>query len=988
MKKIPILVYFLLSFSLPGVLLTQTLDSTVYKKLDSIYSAGVEATIQGELKFADKYLKEIKSFSERHDTSFLGVWYFFNSRLNQLNHKYQEALTEIEKAIPLLEKDTMLSRYLMFATNNGAMLYQNLGKSQKALEYFSKNLKMFEKSHGSNSLEYATALENLGVCYMDTSDPYTSEQHILQCMEIRKNILGPNDLQIARCHINLSVVYDALDQIPKAISNLETAYDIYLNAGVEQPVYPTTICLNLGTQYFSMHHFQKALEYFTIAEKEAIKLGGPMNPYCVEIYFNLSDYYGFFNEYELSNEYGLKALELSKLFYGKESSKYALTLQRHAINLNNLNIYDQVISTVGEADSILVEIYGKENSYVAQSKMILAGLSKDQGNLKEAIKYAKSGLKISEQSWSHKSIQPTKDAFILGEYYFLNKDFDAAAEILIAYGDHVIQYFEDNAKYFTSSDLFHFTDFVDTAFNLVASISMEVKSPELSDLLLKWIWFRNGYILSRNVAYNQIDGISQQESEVYKQWKSIQKKIGKEINKNLADQGSIDSLKMEEKKIESSLLLELPEILSSNVNEDFTSFQKDLSNLNNVCHLFSYRNPGLDTISIFGVLVSNRSKLNLIELGELRDLSDMLINKDNMPLKEFINSIYQDESDFKKLFQSKVLSTLSKVIAENEDIYIAPTGFFHRVNIVGIFEEYFEQTSHLFNNFKMLFQSDFTQNSVEQASIFANLNYGDTLSWPQLAFTKNEGDAIYSIMDDKGIDVNYFQGFAGTKDKLESKESQQDGIIHFATHGYFIDDQVNIRPTENNTRGSGILNLSDPLNRSGLVLSSSEDKLQKFESSSSQNDLLTAFEISQLNLNRTQLVVLSACESGLGFYDDHEGVFGLQRAFTIAGVDNMIMSLWKVSDFHTMEFMKEFYQRFIKDKEELSTAFFNTKQSMKAKYTEPYFYAGFVLLENHVKRIRKFKSNYLIFIGLSILIFALFWLAFRKNSNLTRDAAN
>ena len=108
---------------------------------------------------------------------------------------------------------------------------------------------------------------------------------------------------------------------------------------------------------------------------------------------------------------------------------------------------------------------------------------------------------------------------------------------------------------------------------------------------------------------------------------------------------------------------------------------------------------------------------------------------------------------------------------------------------------------------------------------------------------------------------------------------------------------------------------------------------------------MTAYEISQTNLRGIELVVLSACETGLGDLDN-EGVYGLQRAFKIAGVRYLIMSLWKVDDQATQEFMTLFYQKWLSEQLLLRDAFQATQAEMRIKYADkPWYWAAWILVE-------------------------------------------
>ena len=112
-----------------------------------------------------------------------------------------------------------------------------------------------------------------------------------------------------------------------------------------------------------------------------------------------------------------------------------------------------------------------------------------------------------------------------------------------------------------------------------------------------------------------------------------------------------------------------------------------------------------------------------------------------------------------------------------------------------------------------------------------------------------------------------------------------------------------------------------------------------------EDEILSAYEISQMNLSNTELVVLSACETGLGDIQGNEGVYGLQRAFKIAGVKYLIMSLWQVPDKQTSILMITFYKKWIEDKMEIPQAFHAAQKELRELGLDPYQWAGFVLVE-------------------------------------------
>jgi CHAT domain-containing protein len=139
------------------------------------------------------------------------------------------------------------------------------------------------------------------------------------------------------------------------------------------------------------------------------------------------------------------------------------------------------------------------------------------------------------------------------------------------------------------------------------------------------------------------------------------------------------------------------------------------------------------------------------------------------------------------------------------------------------------------------------------------------------------------------------------------------------------------------------VNNKNPLMRSGIAMAGSNDMWGRDAFEEGEDGVLTAQEVTTLNMRNTDLVVLSACETGLGDIKGNEGVYGLQRAFKIAGVKHLIMSLWQVPDKETAEFMSLFYDQLLTHKD-IRQAFSETQIEMRTKY-DPYFWAAFVLIE-------------------------------------------
>ena len=215
---------------------------------------------------------------------------------------------------------------------------------------------------------------------------------------------------------------------------------------------------------------------------------------------------------------------------------------------------------------------------------------------------------------------------------------------------------------------------------------------------------------------------------------------------------------------------------------------------------------------------------------------------------------------------------------------------------------------------------------------------GDSI--PLLPGSKKEVDAIEQIMKSHKLKVESYTGKRGTEESFLNMSGQAPQILHVATHGFFYtpDEAQKI----DYLRG-----YKDAMSLSGLIMSGGNAAwCGKELPEGVLGGILTASNIARLDLNNTNLTVLSACQSGKG-QATPEGLYGLQRAFKKAGVKTMIMSLWNVSDVVGTEFMKLFYENIL-DKDnnfDKRKAFEKAKSAIREKYSEPFYWACFVMLD-------------------------------------------
>ena len=198
--------------------------------------------------------------------------------------------------------------------------------------------------------------------------------------------------------------------------------------------------------------------------------------------------------------------------------------------------------------------------------------------------------------------------------------------------------------------------------------------------------------------------------------------------------------------------------------------------------------------------------------------------------------------------------------------------------------------------------------------------------------TKVEIQSIEPILQKEHIAVHVYAQQEACEQSVKALSGKKQNILHIATHGFFHPDN-----------GQN----SDSMNRCGLYFAGVDKVLEKGNSALPQNvddGILTAKEISLLDLRNAELVVLSACETGLGDISG-DGVFGLQRAFKQAGAQTIIMSLWPVNDAATQLLMTEFYRNWITLHQPKRKAFRNAQNTVRTRYEQPVYWAGFIMLD-------------------------------------------
>lgn len=372
------------------------------------------------------------------------------------------------------------------------------------------------------------------------------------------------------------------------------------------------------------------------------------------------------------------------------------------------------------------------------------------------------------------------------------------------------------------------------------------------------------------------------------------------------------------------------------------------------------------------LLAKNDTIPKLIPLCSEYDLEDLMDAYTPMGQNE-IDSLYAISN---RTLYRMIWEKLEPYIPVGSTVYYSPSGYINKINISAIsngnkrlsevYDFYEVSTTALIDEVKLNAGID-CLNAVlygdinyyedvdlmtEKAKTYSMYTSGEVFatrslsrgSWDLLPGTKEEVKTIAELLRSKGTNVYMLTQNNANEESFKAFDAKAPALLHIATHGFYFSPEEDL--TSSFFNGLHSYTQKDySMLYSGLLFAGGNNVWKGKEIEEGVEDgILTADEISRLDLSANKLTVLSACNTGLGDIDNVDGVFGLQRGLKRAGVNTILMSLWKVPDEETKELMKMFYKELLNGNtshQSLKTA----QTQLRAKGKSPYYWAGFVILD-------------------------------------------
>lgn len=889
--------------------------------------------------------------------------------------------------------DTLNDFYLKQLISNGLM-YKEAGNFNKAISIFQKIADSYKWAGRDTTQDYYSARLNIvqtisGQGYLDKANKLTIDlvdQYITKFgkqgyyyyvfineLAFSFHKLGENEKAIAIYEAEMPDVrdtsqYDRLEYMDVP-NNL--AY-IYYSLGIlDKAIYINEIFL----EYKKIHYYERPMDYAWTAN-------------------HLGAFYTAKGEFEKAEEYLLKAAEIRKRVSGVSNLHYGFSLNNIGKLYYKWGKYDKAIAI---QKNLLEETKGNplfESQFVATYMHNYAQTLCRLKQYDSAIVYFKGALAIRKELYGEQHLAYLETLNALSQLYIEIHQFPTAKNALIGACELLKNIFKNSLTYFTANNQRQFIENNLTVFDLYNSVlfkqadSLDVMKVYSNVLFLKSLSLNttiNNLRLLRNVRDSSIMALLQN-------WLQVKNYLSKQYTQPLANQANdLKDKEYEAQRLEQNLYSQSAAFRNydQSINISAANIYRVLKPGEAAIEFTSFRYYGqngiTDSILYNALILTPKDSIpQSVFLCEEKQI--MVLLKEIGPNKLYANSSVLPGIEGLRgdILYNLLWKKIEPYCKNVSTIYFSPSGILSRIAFAALPVPGTKLA--LCKKYKMVQLSNTEEllkpqinNPLSGIALMGGINYdADSASFakqyfdtvmpsPDIYFasiysntearagndffkpinaTLAEVKYIEKIANGESIKTTLFSGYNASEEQFKKFSGNAPSVVHIATHGFYRDYLKSMSKDAQSGQTNFSL-IEDPMFRSGIALAGANLKWHKnIDVPNREDGIVTAYDVAQMDLAKTELVVLSACESGLGDIGAVGDVYGLQRGFKSAGVSKMIISLWKIPDVAGMEFMTSFYTKWLKEKNDIRTAFYNTQLYMYKKYPdEPQKWAGFVLVE-------------------------------------------
>lgn len=842
----------------------------------------------------------------------------------------------------------------------GEMLYTS-GKYKSAEMSFNRSLTLLNQHGYSKSGEASLVTSNLGLLYHSTGRYAKAEEFYTKALKMR--LQTTEKIGITASYNNLGVLYKDMGFFTKAEKNMNNALESVKNHEGQNSVNHAIILNNIAMLYQQMGKYEDAEKQLKKSIKMADKHLRKKSAAFVRLKVNLALLYQLQERYTEAEKIYLEALDIKKRRMGTKHPDYAQLLRNLASLYQVMGKTDKVEKLLLTAKDINKKKLGEEHPSYAGTLYDLAVFYHVSGNLDKAKALYKSALEIQETKLGkhHPSfINTLENTAVL---YWQKKDYKAATK---NYHQALDEYIYQINTYFPAMNEYEKSKFwakIHPKFLRFYSYVYDAYENDnnLNAYLYNYHIATKALLLSssRKVKNRILNSNDNNLINKYSHWIDLKSYIGKlytySKDELKEEDINLDSLERVSRQLEKELS-KLSSDFAKSTTEQQLTYAEIAQNLKS----------GEAAIEFIRIQKYN----HLIQSNEVVYAALVLKNNRTVPELVFFDNGNEMESELVKKYSKAIHSgknmteyytaywgKLNELTKNYNDLYISLDGIYNQVNLNTlqapngkyILEKknirYLTNTKDVIkiagkkiNKYSLKGKSAYLIGSpdylMDLSSEYAYLT--------PLPGTKKEVNNIIAVLKKNSWRVTSFFEKNATEENVKKVNSPY--VLHIATHGFFLED---IYSSMNTVFGIEPERAEEnPLLRSGLMLAGADKTVMEIDTKENRgkdDGVLNAFEAMILNLENTELVVLSACQTGLGEIKSGEGVYGLQRAFQIAGSSSVLLSLWEVSDEGTQDLMSAFYRNWLKSGDKYE-AFHKAQLQMKEKYKFPYFWGAFIMV--------------------------------------------
>ena len=846
-------------------------------------------------------------------------------------NRFKEAENLLLSQARKREKNTNL--YGELITKLGE-LHTYTGQYQKAAKYLQEATDVLYLNAGPDSDLYMEAVGHLGVLYM-AQGKYPEAEEIF---DVTLSLIAPDDEGYPAFLNNQALVYQSLGQLEKSEEALRKLKAIdSAELGTTHPAYAVTLS-NLGITLLNAGKYDQAEKVL----QEALSIQKQ-------------------NKQSNTVSYGIKLNNLAKVYVlsGKPEKaigplKEALAVYKKAVGENHPE-YANSVFNLGNA--YWRSGNGKEG--IKHLKTSASIRAKVLG--KNHPKYMESVQKIAEYQWEQKQFKEAQQSF--GEvfqnlYFQLDVIFPGLTE------EEKSRFFYNNIK-----DSFE-------KFNSFAAAYASQDAKILSDMFNYHINTKGAIMYATEKVRETINASNDPELiSLFEKWQTEKEHIARAFS-NSQDPATIDSMMNAANTLEKELTKKSAAFAGQFQRKKYTwqDIQKALKPGEATVEVMRFRTyspvgGGSFTEDVsygFLIVTSGSANPQLVVMNKGKDMENKFLKFYHNSIRYNLDDPYSYKNYFEPLADALKAGNITSC-------YFSPDGVYNQLNLNSVYNPLSQK--YLLDEYQFKFVTN-SKELVEPRNDIAGNTSSILIGFPKFNLDKGEGTQVSNktaskvtrsgnltrgmrgllrlMRGEEGIaelpgtqiEIQQISGLFDNNPKVFLEHQASEDVaknvvnptyLHIATHGYFLEDEEGAKTSKDY--------VTNPLLKAGLILAGSENFLMDGRPVNDAGDdgILTAYEAMNLKLDKTKLVVLSACETGLGQVKNGEGVYGLQRAFKLAGAQSIVMSLWSVDDAATQELMSAFYAELLKSGNQ-HEAFRLAQQKIKEKYVKPFYWGAFVMV--------------------------------------------